>query len=91
MVVMKDSGVEVVPGITIPWGWFDGIICGVIESGEAGINAAAVVAVTKLDDALQKIVDNNDFRFDNLGKEKLEAAFTLAMVRRFMPDLLPSP
>jgi len=91
MVRATEVGVEIVPGITIPWEWFDSFLCGLIQSGEAGIKSLANNAVAKLDGILQAAVDNNSFQFDNVGKEQLQKAFTLAMVRRFMPELLPNP
>ena len=88
---MKESGMEVFPGFTIKWEWIDGILCGIIEKGEAGINDLAEKGVNKLDDSLQALVDNNALQFDNVGKDKIDKAFTLAMVKRHMPELLPSP
>jgi len=84
-------GIEVFPGFTIKWEWVDGILCGIIEKGEAGINDLAEKGVNKLDDGLQGLVDNNNLQFDNVGKEKISKAFTLAMVKRFMPELMPNP
>lgn len=91
MVVYKDSGIEISPGIEIPWGWIDGILCSIIEKGEAGINDLAAKNVTKLNVALQTLVDNNSLKFDNVGKDKVTKAITLAFVKEFMPELLPSP
>lgn len=83
-------GLEVFPGFTIKWEWIDGILCGIIEKGEAGINDLAEKGVNKLDDSLQALVDNNNLQFDNVGKDKISKAFTLAMVKRHMPELLPN-
>ena len=91
MVVYKDKGIEVVPGITIPWDWFDGILCGIIAKGEDGIKDLVVGGVGKLDDALQSLVDNNTVQFDNVGKDVLCRAITLAFVIQYMPELLPNP
>jgi len=91
MVVMKDSGIEVVPGITIPWEWFDGILCNIIEKGEDGINTLVDGGVGNLETALQSLVDNNSVQFDNVGKDLLCKAVTLAFVKRYMPELLPNP
>lgn len=87
MVKMTDVGMEVFPGITIKWQWVDGILCGIIEKIDAGVGTD--LAVGKFDDALQKFVDNTKLVFDNVAKEKLEKAFTLSMVKKFMPELLP--
>jgi len=91
MVVYKDEGMEVVPGIVIPWSWFDGILCGIIEKGEEGINIVVDSGIGKLESALQALVDNNTVQFDNVGKAKLGKAVTLAMVKIYMPGLLPNP
>jgi len=88
MVKMTEVGMEVFPGFTIKWQWIDGILCGIIEKGEAGINDLAVKGVNKLDDALQAFVDRTELQFDNVGKSKIEKALTLAMVKKFMPELL---
>jgi len=86
---LKDKGLEVFKGFTIPWAWADGIICGIIEKGDAEVlTEPAVIAI---DNKLQEIVDNTSFRFDNVGKAKLEKAFTMSMVKKFMPELLPNP
>ena len=91
MVVYKDTGIEVVPGITIPWDWFDGILCGIIAKGKDGINILVDGGVEKLEIALQSLVDNNTVQFDNVGKDILCKALTLAFVKRYMPELLPNP
>ena len=91
MVVMKDAGIEVVPGITIPWEWFDGILCNIIAQGEDGINSLVNTGVDKLEVALQSLVDNNTVQFDNVGKDLLCKAITLAFVKHYMPELLPNP
>ena len=90
-VKIKDTGIEVVPGITIPWDWFDGILCSVIAKGEDSINALIDNGVDKLETALQALVDNNAVQFDNVGKDLLCKALTLAFVKRYMPELLPNP
>jgi len=84
-------GMEVFPGFTIKWQWIDGILCGIIEKGEDGINALAVTGVNKLDGTLQLFVDKNELQFDNVGKDVLCKAITLAFVKRYMPELLPGP
>ena len=89
MAEITEVGLEIVPGINIPWDWVDNFICGLIEKGDAEVLTDP--AVTKLDEALQKLVDNTSFKFDNVGKAKLEKAFTLSMVKKFMPELLPNP
>ena len=83
------TGIEVFPGFSIPWNWFDGVICNLIEKGDA--ETLTDPAVATLDDNLQKIVDNTTFKFDNVGKAKLEEAFTMSMVKRFKPELLSNP
>ncbi|MBA7586483.1 hypothetical protein ES708_28485 [subsurface metagenome] len=89
MAKVTELGIEVFPGFTVPWDWLDGMLCNLIEKGDAEVITDP--AVGKLDVALQKIVDNTDFKFDNVGKAKLEKAFTLSAVKRFMPELLPNP
>lgn len=91
MVVYKDTGIEIAPGIEIPWGWVDGLLCGIIEKGEEGVQNLAVTNVAKLNDALQALVDNNTLKFDNVGKDVVTKAITLAFVKEFMPELLPNP
>ena len=91
MVVYKDKGMEIFPGIVIPWDFFDGILCGIIEKGEEGIKALIDGGVGKLDDGMQRLVDNNTVQFDNVGKDILCKAVTLAFVKRYMPELLPGP
>ena len=89
MVEIKEKGLEVFKGFTIPWSWADGIICGIIEKGDAEVlTDPAVIAI---DVKLQEFVDNTKFKFDNVGKAKLERAFTMSMVKKFMPELLPNP
>lgn len=83
---VKELGIEFL-GFTIPWSWLDSILCGLIEKGDAGV--LTDTAVEKLDAKLQEIVDNTTFKFDNVGKAKLEKAFTLSMVKKFMPELNP--
>lgn len=87
MAELKDKGVEIFRGFTIPWDWIDGFVIGLINKADASLITDP--AVEKLDEALQKIVDNTDFKFDNTGKAKLEKAFTLSMIKKFMPELLP--
>lgn len=83
---VNEKGVEVFRGFTIKWEWVDGMICGMIEKGDAElITDPAVVA---LDVKLQEFVDNTKVKFDNVGKLKLEKALTMSMVKRFMPELL---
>ena len=89
MAEITEVGLEIVPGINIPWDWVDSFICGLIEKGDAEVLTDP--AVTKLDEVLQKLVDNTVFKFDNVGKAKLEKAFTLSMIKKFMPELLPNP
>ena len=91
MVVYKDKGMELLPGIVIPWDFFDGILCGIIEKGEEGIKTLIDGGVGKLDDGMQRLVDNNTVQFDNVGKDILCKAVTLAFVKRYMPELLPGP
>ena len=88
MVIAKDSGLEIAPGIEIPWGWIDGILCGIIEKGADKADALAITYVGKLDDALQALVDNNNLKFDNVGKDTLCEAITLGFVKRYKPELL---
>lgn len=87
MAEFKDKGIEIFRGFTIPWDWVDGFVIGLIEKADASLITDP--AVEKLDDVLQGVVDNTDFKFDNAGKAKLEKAFTLSMVKKFMPELLP--
>jgi len=89
MAKINEKGMEVFPGITIPWDWVDAFICGLIAKGDAEVITDPVIE--KLDVALQKLVDNTDFKFDNAGKLKLEKAFTMSMIKRFVPELLPNP
>ena len=89
MAKITEVGLEIVSGINIPWDWVDSFICGLIEKGDAEVLTDP--AVTKLDEVLQKLVDNTVFKFDNVGKAKLEKAFTLSMIKKFMPELLPNP
>lgn len=89
MAKITELGMEVFPGITIPWSLLDSFLCSLIEKGDAEVLTDP--AVIKLDEALQKLVDNTSFKFDNVGKAKLEKAFTLSMVKKFMPELLPNP
>lgn len=91
VVKTTEKGVEVFPGITVPWDWIDGILCGIIEKGEDGIIVLVDGGVDKLEAALQALVDNNSLKFDNVGKKVLCRAVTLAFVKRYMPELLPSP
>jgi hypothetical protein len=86
---ITETGLEVFPGISIPWDWVDGMICGLIEKGNA--NLLTDPAVEKLDTALQKVVDNTSFQFDNVGKVKLLKALTLSMVKKYSPELLVCP
>ena len=89
MVKVTEVGMEVFPGITIPWDLVDGFICGIIEKGNAEVLTEPVI--NTLDAKLQEVVDNTSIKFDNVGKTKLEKAFTMSMVKKFMPELLPSP
>jgi len=84
-----ELGIEIAPGITIPWGWVDGILCGIINKGDASVLTDP--AVEKLDEALENLVQNTSFQFDNVGKVKLLKALTLSMVKKYQPDLLPNP
>lgn len=87
---LKEKGLEVIKGITIPWAWAaDDIICGIIEKGDAEVLTGPAIAT--LDNKLQEIVDNTKFKFDNVGKAKLEKAFTMSAVKKFMPELLANP
>lgn len=86
MVEVNEKGVQIFRGFTVPWEWVDGMICGIIEKGDAEvITDPAVVA---LDVKLQEFVDNTKVKFDNVGKLKLEKALTMSMVKRFTPELL---
>lgn len=76
-------------GFTIPWDWFDGIVCNVIEKADATVLTDPVVE--KLDAALQKLVDKTEVQFDNAGKTKLLKALTLSMVKKYSPELLVCP
>jgi len=89
VVKVAEKGMEVFPGITIPWDWVDGIICGLIEKGDASLLTEP--AVKKLDDGLESVVQNTSFLFDNVGKAKLLKALTLSMVKKYSPELLPNP
>lgn len=91
VVKTTEKGVEVFPGVTVPWDFIDGILCGIIEKGEDGIIILVDGGVDKLEAALQALVDNNSLKFDNVGKKVLSRAVTLAFVKRYMPELLPSP
>ena len=61
MVKVTEVGMEVFPGITIPWDLVDGFICGIIEGGNAEVLTDPAVAT--LDTKLQEIVDNTFFQF----------------------------
>ena len=89
MTGINEKGIEVFRGFTIPWAWADGIICGIIKKGDA--EKLTDPAVDTLDEKLQEVVDNTKFQFDNVGKAKLEKAFTMSMVKKFMPELLKNP
>lgn len=89
VVKMTDVGIEVFPGIVIPWDWIDGLLIGLIEKVEAGVPID--IAIDRLDGMLQKMVDNTKVKFDNVAKTKLEKALTLSMVKHFMPELLENP
>lgn len=89
MAKVTELGVEVFPGFNIPWSWLDGILCGLIEKGDAEVLTEP--AVGKLDDALETIVQNTTFKFDNIGKAKLLKALTISMVKKYSPELLPNP
>lgn len=89
MVKVTEVGLEIAPGINVPWGWVDKFLSDLIEKADAGVLTDP--AVTNIDNTLQKLVDNTAIKFDNVGKTKLEKAFTLSMVKKFMPELLPSP
>lgn len=86
---ITEKGVEVFPGINIPWDMIDGFLCGLIEKGDASILTDPVVK--KLDDGLEKIVQDTSFKFDNVGKAKLLKALALSMVEKYSPELLSSP
>ena len=88
MTEVTEKGIKIF-GFTIPWEWADGIICKLIKEGNAEALTGPVVET--IDSKLQKIVDNTKFEFDNVGKEKLGKAFTMSMVRKFMPELLENP
>ena len=88
---ITDKGIEVVPGINIPWDWFDGILCGIIAKGKDSIDALVDSGVVKVETVLQALVDNNDVQFDNVGKDLLCKALTIAFVKQYMPELLPNP
>lgn len=89
MVKVTEVGLEVAPGINIPWAWVDKFLSELIEKADAGVLTDPAIA--NLDNILQKLVDNTKIKFDNVGKAKLEKAFTLSAVKRFMPELLPNP
>lgn len=89
MVKMTEVGLEIAPGINIPWDWVDKFLSGLIEKADAGLLTGP--AIEKIDAMLQNLVDNTAVKFDNVGKAKLEKAFTLSMVEKFMPELLPNP
>ena len=85
MAEITEKGISVF-GITLSWDWADTIICGLIKKGDAETLTDPIVET--LDTKLQTIVDNTSFAFDNEGKLKLEKAFTMSMVKKFMPELL---
>jgi hypothetical protein len=88
MTEVTEKGIKIF-GFTVPWEWADGIICSVIKKGDAETITEPIVG--NIDAKLQEIVDNTKFRFDNEGKAKLEKAFTMSMVKKFMPELLQNP
>lgn len=89
MVKVTEAGLEVAPGINVPWGWVDKLLSDMIEKADAGVLTDPAIA--NIDNILQKLVDNTKIKFDNVGKAKLEKAFTLSMVKKFMPELLENP
>ena len=89
MAKITEKGFELATGISIPWDWIDGIICGLIEKGNAELLTKP--AIEKLDAALEKVVQNTSFQFDNVGKAKLLKALTKSMVEKYLPELLPNP
>ena len=91
MAKITETGLELVTGISIPWTWFDGILIGIIEKGEVVVNTLVTNGVIKCDAVLQALVDDNNVQFDNVGKDMLCKAVTLAFVKQYMPELLPNP
>jgi len=85
---VTEKGIKIF-GFTIPWEWADGIICNMIEKGDAESITGPIVE--NLDAKLQKVVNNTKFEFDNVGKEKLGKAFAMSMVKKYMPELLSNP
>ena len=85
MAEVTEKGIKIF-GFTVPWEWADGIICGLIEKGDAEKLTDPIVDT--IDTKLQEIVDNTSFKFDNVGKTKLGKAFTMSMIRKYMPELL---
>jgi len=88
---LTEKGLELVTGISIPWTWFDGILIGLIEKGEDAIGDLITNKIAQGDEILQALVDNNNVLFDNVGKDMLCKAITIAFVKRYMPELLPNP
>jgi len=88
---IKEKGIEIFKGFTIPWDWIDGFAIGLIDKGGEAIEDLAEKSVATVDDVLQALVDKTVCKFDNHGKEKVAKAFTLAMVKKFMPELLNPP
>jgi len=88
---LTEKGLELVTGISIPWTWFDGILIGLIEKGEDAIGDLITNKIAQGDEILQALVDNNNVLFDNVGKDMLCKATTIAFVKRYMPELLPNP
>lgn len=88
MAEIVEKGIKIF-GFTVPWEWADGIICKIIEKGDA--ETITGPTVENLDAKLQEVVDNTKFQFDNVGKAKLEKALTMSMVKKFIPELLANP
>ena len=82
----KELGIEFL-GFNIPWSFIDSILCNLIEKGDAEVITKPMV--DQLDAILQKFVDSTSVQFDNVGKAKLLKAFTLSMVKKYMPELNP--
>jgi len=84
--VITKEGLELAPGFSIPWMLVDGFICDIIEKGDA--EALTSPAVLFLDGQLETLVQKTEFKFDNVGKQKLLRALTVSMVKKYTPELL---
>lgn len=75
-------------GFSIPWALIDSLIISALNSNEDRIEEGTDFLVGLIDDKEEEFVNNTTFKFDNVGKEKVNKAWTKSMVKRYMPELL---